>query len=72
MRKPTMWFSNRSDTSQPVQSQKMARSLKFWIKEEGDRTIHVEKTRALISFVVTAKLIFVRLCFRICRMLVFS
>ena len=28
--KPTMWFSNMSDTTQPVQSQKQARSLKSW------------------------------------------
>ena len=28
--KPTMWFSNRSDTNWSVSSQKMARSLKFW------------------------------------------
>ena len=31
MGKPTMWFLNRSDKSQAVQSQKMARSFKFWI-----------------------------------------
>ena len=29
MRKQTMWFQNRSDTNQAVQSQKQARSLKF-------------------------------------------
>ena len=29
--KPTMWFPNRSDTNRPVQAQKRARSLKFWI-----------------------------------------
>ena len=34
MRKPTLWFPNRSDTNQAVQSQKQARSLKFWIKED--------------------------------------
>ena len=28
--KPTMWFSNRSDTNRAVQSQKQARSLRFW------------------------------------------
>ena len=28
--KPTMWFLTRSDTNRPVQSQKQARSLKFW------------------------------------------
>ena len=35
MRKPTMWFPNRSNTNQSVESKKMARSLKFWtLKEE--------------------------------------
>ena len=34
MRKPTMWFPTRSDTNRPVQLWKMARSLKFLIKEE--------------------------------------
>ena len=29
--KPTMWFSNSSDTNQAAQSQKQARSLKFRI-----------------------------------------
>ena len=29
--KPTMWFSNRSDTNLAVQAQKMAREWKFWI-----------------------------------------
>ena len=36
MGKPTMWFLNRSDTNQAVQSQKQTRSLKFWIKEEEE------------------------------------
>ena len=31
MRKPTFWFSTRSDTNQAVQLQKIARGLKFWI-----------------------------------------
>ena len=35
MRKPT-WFSNRSDINRSVQSQKMARSLKFRIKKEEE------------------------------------
>ena len=34
MRKPTVWVPTRSDTSRAVQSQKIARSLKFWMKEE--------------------------------------
>ena len=31
MGKPSMWFLNRSNTNQAVQSQKQARSLKFQI-----------------------------------------
>ena len=46
-----MWFPNRSDTNRPVQAQKQARSLKFC------SSIRVAKTKALISSVVTAKLI---------------
>ena len=34
MRKPTIWVSDQVDTNQPVQSQKIARSLKFRMKEE--------------------------------------
>ena len=50
-------FSTRSNTNQPVQSHKIARSFKFRVREEEDGTIHVTKTKALISFAVTAKLI---------------
>ena len=31
MRKPTLWFLNRSDTNRAVQAQKMARGWKFWV-----------------------------------------
>ena len=31
MRKPTIWVRTRSDTNQPVQSQKMVRGLQFCI-----------------------------------------
>ena len=61
--KPTMWFPHRSDTNRPEQSQKRARSLKF----RSYCTIRVAKTKALISFAVTH----LRLCFRLCRLLVF-
>ena len=57
MRKSTVWFLNRSDTNQAVQPQKTARSLKFQISEEEGLTLRVAKTKALISFAVTAKLI---------------
>ena len=49
-----MWFPNRSDTIQAVQSQKQARSLKFW---ERKCTIRVVETKVLISFAVSVKLI---------------
>ena len=48
MGKPTMWFPNRSDTNRPVQRQ---------VKQRRNCTIRVAKTKALISFAVTAKLI---------------
>ena len=34
MRKPTIWVPTRSDTNQTVQTQKIARSLKFRLNEE--------------------------------------
>ena len=33
MRKPTMWFSNRSDTNRTVQTIKMAKAWKFRIQK---------------------------------------
>ena len=57
MRKLTFWFSTRSDTNRAVQSQKMARGLNFGFRKKRDCTIYVAKTKALISFAVTAKLI---------------
>ena len=52
-----MWFPNRSDTIQAAQSQKQARNLKFQILKKRKCTIRVAKTKALISFAVTANLI---------------
>ena len=52
--KPTMWFPTRSDTNRPVQSQKRTKTLKF---RKKNCTIRVAKTKALIGFAVTAKLI---------------
>ena len=36
MGNPMMWFPNRSDTNRPVQLQKKAISMKFWIKPEEE------------------------------------
>ena len=71
MRKPTFWFQTWSDTNQAVQLPKMARGLKFWIKEveglyypcsENKGTDQLRDNREAD----------LRLCFRICKMLVFS
>ena len=71
MRKPTMWFPTRSDTNQAVQPLEMVRGAKFCIKEveglhypssenKGDDQLRGYREADL------------RLCFRICRLLVFS
>ena len=57
-----MWFLNRSDTNRAVQAQKLASSLKFGLRKYRNCTIRVAKTKALISFEVTAKLICVFVC----------
>ena len=71
MRKPTFWFPTWSDTNQTVQSLKMARGLKFWIKKvEGLHYLCSENKGAdqLRGYREDD----LRLCFRICKMLVFS
>ena len=50
----SLGFPTRFDTNWLVQSQKKARSLKFFILK---KVILVAKTKALISFAVTAQLI---------------
>ena len=49
----------RSDTNQPVQSQKQARSSKFWIKEEEGLCYlcSKKKKKTLISCAITEQLI---------------
>ena len=71
MRKPTFWFPTRSDTNQAVQLQKMARGLKFRIqKVKGLQCLCSENKGAdqLRGYREAG----LRLCFRICKMLVFS
>ena len=53
MRKPTFCFLIWSDTNQAVQPQKPD----FGFRKKRDCTIYVAKTKALISYAVTAKLI---------------
>ena len=65
-----MWVLNRSNINRPVQAQKRARSLKFWIKvEEGLYYPFSENKGAdQLRGYREADL---HLCFRICRLLVF-
>ena len=71
MRKPTFWFLTRSDTNRAVQSQKMAGGLKFRFKKvEGLYYLCSENKGAdQLRGYREADL---RLCFCICKMLVFS
>ena len=69
--KPTMWFPTRFDTNRPVQSQKRARSLKFRIKVEEELYFPSSENKGAdqLRGYREADL---RLCFRLCRLLVFS
>ena len=68
--KPTIWFPNRSDTNRPVQPQMTARSLKFRLKEEEGLYYSCCENKGAdeLRGYREADL---RLCFRICRLLVF-
>ena len=69
MLKTTMWFLTRSDTKRPVQSQKQARSLKFWSKVEEELyypSSENKGTDQLRGYCEADQ----RLCFRLCRLLV--
>ena len=70
MRKPKIWFLNRSDTNRAVQAQKIARNLKFRIQEEEGLYFPSSENKGsdqLRSYRVAD----LRLCFCICRLLVF-
>ena len=56
MGKPTMWFLNRSDTNR-FKHRRWLEAEKFGFRKKRNCTIRVAKTKALISFAVTAKLI---------------
>ena len=70
MGKPTMWFSNRSDTNRAAQAQKSARCLKFWIQVEEELYYPCSENKGAdqLRGYREADL---RLCFRISRLLVF-
>ena len=69
--KQTMWFPNRSDTNWPVQVQKRARSLKFRILE-GEEVYYPCSENKGADQLRGYREADLRLCFRICRLLVFS
>ena len=68
--KPTMWFLNSSNTNQAVQSQKTARSMKFRIYEVQGFYYPCSENKGAdqLRGYREADL---RLCFRICKLLVF-
>ena len=68
--KPTIWFPIRSDTNQAVQSQKTARSMEFRIKEVEGLYYPCSENKCAdqLRGYREADL---RLCFRLCRLLVF-
>ena len=70
MRKPTMWFPNRSDTNRSVQAQKMARGWKLWFKKVEELYYPCGESNGAYQLrsYCEADL---RLCFCLCKMLVF-
>ena len=71
VRKPTMWFPTRPDTNRPVQSQKMARSLKFRILVEEELYYPSSENKGAdqLRSYLEADL---RLCFRLGGLFVFQ
>ena len=69
MGKPTLWFPTRSDTNRSVQSQKRARILKFRIQVEEELYYPSSENKGAdqLRGYREADL---RLCFRLCRLLV--
>ena len=77
VRKPTIWVENQQFGFQQGLTQTGLYSHKrfleagnFGLRKKRNCTIRVAKTKALISFAVTAKLI-CAFVFRLCRLLVF-
>ena len=65
-----MWFPNRSDTNRAVQAQKRARTLKFWIKVEEELYYPCSENKGADQL-RSYREADLRLCFRLCRLLVF-
>ena len=65
-----MWFPNRSNTNRPVQAQKRARSLKFRIQVEEELYYPSSENKGADQL-RSYREADLRLCFRLCRLLVF-
>ena len=65
-----MWFPNRSDTNRPVQAQKNARCLKFWIYEEEGLYYPFSENKGADQLLGYREAD-LRLCFCLSRLLVF-
>ena len=65
-----MWFPNRSDTNRAVEAQKTARSMKFRIKEVEGLYYPCSENKGADQLCGNREAD-LRLCFRICRLLVF-
>ena len=71
MRKSTFWLSTWSDTNQAVQLQKMTRGLKFRTEEEEGLYYLCSENKGADQL-RSDREADLRLCFRICKTLVFS
>ena len=71
MRKPTFWFPTRSDTNHAEQLQKMARGLKFRTQKVEGLNYQCSENKGADQLRGHREAD-LRLCFCICRMLVFS
>ena len=71
MRKQTFWLPTWSDTNPAVQLQKMAKGLKFWIKKVESLPYLCSENKGADQLCGYREAD-LRLCFRICKMLVFS
>ena len=67
VRKPTILVPTRSETNEAVQSQKMVRGWKFWTQKVEDLCYQCSENTHLCSYCEAD----LRLCFRLCRLLVF-
>ena len=65
-----MWFPTRSDTNQAVQSLEQARDLKFWLEIE-EELYYLSSENKGADQLRGYREADLRLCFRLCRLLVF-